>query len=37
MVIPRSRSAFNLSKTQAYLNEPLPIYIKETDMLLNID
>merc|ERR1712045_292979 len=25
MVIPRSRSAFNLSSTQAYLKEPLPI------------
>lgn len=24
MVIPRSRSAFNLSNTQAYLKEPLP-------------
>ena len=26
MVIPRSRSALSLSKTQAYLKEPLPIY-----------
>merc|ERR1712018_658903 len=25
MVIPRSRSAFNLSNTQAYLKEPFPI------------
>lgn len=25
MVIPRSRSAFSLSSTQAYLKEPLPI------------
>ncbi|KPP79594.1 hypothetical protein Z043_100823, partial [Scleropages formosus] len=25
MVMPRSRSAFSLSRTQAYLNEPLPI------------
>merc|ERR1711881_538517 len=25
MVIPRSRSALSLSKTQAYLKEPLPI------------
>ncbi|KAJ1069514.1 hypothetical protein K5549_020956, partial [Capra hircus] len=25
MVIPRSRSAFSLSKTQAYLKEPFPI------------
>lgn len=24
MVIPRSRSAFSLSRTQAYLKEPLP-------------
>ena len=24
MVMPRSRSAFNLSSTQAYLKEPLP-------------
>jgi hypothetical protein len=24
IVIPRSRSAFSLSRTQAYLNEPLP-------------
>src|SRR5437868_4488421 len=24
MVIPRSRSAFSLSKTQAYLKDPLP-------------
>ena len=24
MVIPRSRSAFSLSSTHAYLNEPLP-------------
>jgi len=26
MVIPRSRSAFKLSRTQAYLNEDLPKY-----------
>jgi len=26
MVIPRSRSAFKLSRTQAYLKEALPIY-----------
>ena len=26
IVIPLSRSAFSLSMTQAYLNEPLPAY-----------
>lgn len=28
IVMPRSRSAFNLSRTQAYLKEPFPIFNK---------
>lgn len=35
MVIPRSRSAFSLSKTQAYLKEPLPNSAASYDALLD--
>ena len=36
IVIPRSRSAFNLSRTQAYLKEPLPIYQTMHNSLHNL-
>lgn len=37
MVIPRSRSALSLSRTQAYLNEPLPVWRKRGEVRGSVD